>query len=279
MSAKKALLHLSFWVGLAAIFNVGIYFFMGPEKALQFVGGYIIEQSLSLDNLFLFLLIFSSFGIPPTYQRRVLNYGIFGAVVLRLIFVVLGVVIVSKFHWLLYVFGVVLIISGIKMMIKSEESEDFSTNKLFKLLNKLIPVSETLDGEKFFTRKNNILYATPLLAILILVEGSDIIFAVDSIPAIFSITTDSFIVYTSNLFAILGLRNMYFLLEKLHHSFQYVKYGVACILTFTGVKLTILFFHIEIPLVASLMTIASILVASILISTFAKKLSPTEYAK
>lgn len=279
MSTKKALVYLSFWVGLAAIFNLGIYFFMGADKALQFLGGYIIEQSLSLDNLFLFLLIFSSFGIKPEFQRRVLNYGIAGAVVLRLIFVVLGVVIVSKFHWVLYVFGVVLIISGVKMMFKNEEVEDYSDNKLFKILNKFIPVSDKLDGEKFFTRKNNILYATPLFAILVLVEGSDILFAIDSIPAIFSITTDSFIVYTSNLFAILGLRNMYFLLEKLHHAFQFVKYGVALILTFTGIKLSVLFFHIEIPLVTSLVTIASILGLSILASVIFKKESITEYAK
>lgn len=273
MSTKKALLCLGFWVGLAAIFDLGIYFFMGADKALQFLGGYIIEQSLSIDNLFLFLLIFSSFGIQPNFQRRILTYGIAGAVVLRLIFVILGVVIVSKFHWVLYVFGGVLIFSGIKMALKQDGDEDFSGNRSIQLLNRIIPVSDTLDGEKFFTRKNNILYATPLLAILVLVEGSDIIFAIDSIPAIFSVTTDTFIVYTSNLFAILGLRNMYFLLEKLHHAFQYVKYGVAFILIFTGIKLSMLFFHIEIPLLVSLITIASILGVSILASVINKKVT------
>ena len=271
MSTKKAVLRVLFWVGLALAFNVGIYFTQGSEKALEFFGGYVIEQSLSLDNLFLFLLIFSSFGIGSEYQKRVLNYGILGAIILRLVFVFLGVTIVNKFHWLLYVFGVVLIISGISMLLKKEHGANFKDSKMLKLLQKIIPVSDTLDGEKFFTKKGNILYATPLLAILVLVEGSDIIFAIDSIPAIFSITTDPFIVYTSNIFAILGLRNLYFLLEKLHHAFRFVKHGVACILTFTGIKLSLLFFHIEIPLVMSLATIAGILVLSIVASAVFKE--------
>lgn len=270
MTTKKAVRWLAFWVGLALVFNAGIYWVKGPEKAMEFLGGYIIEQSLSLDNLFLFILIFSSFGIPPQYQRRVLNYGIIGAVILRLIFVVLGVAIVSRFHWVLYLFGVILIFSGVKMMAKHEESADFKDNKLLKALGKVIPVLDRLEGEKFFVRINKVLYATPLFAILVLVEGSDLIFAIDSIPAIFSITTDPFIVYTSNIFAIMGLRNLYFLVEKLHHSFAYVKYGVALILVFTGVKLSLLFFHIEIPLVVSLITIFGIMLLSVVVSMAAK---------
>lgn len=266
MSTKKALSWLGFWVGLALLFNAGVYFFMGPQKALEFLGGYIIEQSLSLDNLFLFLLIFGSFGIPAQYQRRVLNYGIIGAIILRLIFVVLGVSIVNRFHWILYIFGFVLILSGIKMMIKNEEHQNFKDNKLLKLLGKIVPVSDELEGEKFFVRKNKVLYATPLFAILVLVEGSDLIFAIDSIPAIFSITTDPLIVYCSNIFAIMGLRNLYFLIEKLHSSFEYVKYGVALILTFTGIKLSLLMFHIEIPIVLSILVIFSLLALSMLVS-------------
>lgn len=266
MSTKKSLLYLSFWVGLAIIFNIGIYFFMGTEQALAFLGGYVIEQSLSLDNLFLFILIFQSFGIKSEYQKRVLTYGIVGAIILRLVFILLGVTIVNKFHWMLYIFGLLLIFSGFKMFRNDESNRSFKDSKLIKLLNKIIPVSDTLDGENFFTRKNGILYATPLLAIVLLVEGSDIIFAIDSIPAIFSITTDPFIVYTSNIFAILGLRNLYFLLEKLHNNFAYVKYGVASILVFTGIKLSVLFFHIEISIITSLITIFTILAISIIAS-------------
>lgn len=273
MTTKKALTRLGFWVALALIFNLGIYFLMGPQKAMEFLGGYIIEQSLSLDNLFLFIMIFGSFGIPATYQKRVLSYGIFGAIVLRLIFIILGVAIVNQFHWMLYIFGIVLIFSGIKMMVKDEEGSDVKDSKIIKALSKVIPVTKELHNEKFFVRIDKILYATPLFAILVLIEGSDVIFAIDSIPAIFSITTDPFIVYTSNIFAILGLRNLYFLLEKLHSSFRFVKYGVALILTFTGIKLSILFFHIEISIAASLITIFSLLTLSILASVFIKEKS------
>jgi len=271
MSTQKALKRLLFWVGMALVFNLGIYIFEGPQKAMEFLGGYIIEQSLSLDNLFLFILIFTSFGIESKYQGRVLTYGIFGAVVLRLIFVVLGVTIVNKFHWMLYVFGLILIASGIKMFISDEEGKDVKDSKLIKLVGKVIPVTKELHGEKFFVRVNNVLHATPLFAIIVLIEGSDILFAIDSIPAIFSITRDPFIVYTSNIFAILGLRNMYFLLEKLHNSFRFVKYGVAAILTFTGIKLSVLFFHFEIPLPVSLLTIAILLAGSILASMLVKE--------
>ncbi len=265
MSTKKALLWVLFWIGLAMIFNVGVYIFMGQEKALEFLGGFVIEKSLSVDNLFLFIMVFSSFGIRPEYQRRVLNYGIAGALILRLIFVLLGVTIVNMFHWMLYIFGAILIISGIKMMF-GNENNDVKDSKIIKLLGKIIPVTDNLEGNKFFVRKNKILYATPLFAVLILIEFTDIIFAVDSIPAIFSITTDPFIVYTSNIFAILGLRSMYFVLGNLHEKFKYVKYGVALILTFTGVKLSLLMFDVKIPIELSLAVIISILVLSIITS-------------
>lgn len=266
MSTKKAIKWVGIWVLLALIFNAGVYVVMGQQKAVEFLGGYIIEQSLSIDNLFLFIIVFASFNIPSKYQRRILNYGIFGAIVLRLIFVLLGVTIVNMFHWILYIFGVILIISGIKMMIKKEEGSDFSSSKVIKLLGKIIPITKELHEERFFVRQNKILYATPLFAILILIEFTDILFAIDSIPAIFSITTDPFIVYTSNIFAIMGLRSMYFVLGSLQERFKYVKYGVALILTFTGVKLGILFFHVEIPIVASLIIIFAILLGSILFS-------------
>jgi len=266
MSAKKALLWVAFWVGLALCFNTGIYFFMGKEKALEFLGGFVIEKSLSIDNLFLFIMVFTSFGIKPEYQRRVLNYGIAGALILRLIFVLLGVTIVSMFHWVLYVFGAILIISGVKMIFQHDKNKDLKKSKIIKLLGKIIPVTDGLEGNKFFVKKNKVLYATPLFAVLILIEFTDIIFAVDSIPAIFSITTDPFIVYTSNIFAIMGLRSMYFVLGNLHEKFKYVKYGVALILTFTGVKLSILMFNIKIPIELSLGIIFTILIGSIVAS-------------
>ncbi|PJI08142.1 tellurium resistance protein TerC [Clostridium sp. CT7] len=267
IDTKKALKHTLFWVLLALVFNGFIYLFMGKQNALEFLGGYVIEQSLSLDNLFLFLIIFESFSLSGLHQKKILSYGIFGAMVLRLIFILLGVAVISKFHWILYAFGILLIVSGFKMMFKNEdENTDYSNNFFFKLVGKIIPITKNLEGERFLIRKNGILYATPLLAILVLVEGSDLLFAVDSIPAIFSITTNPFIVYTSNIFAILGLRSMYFLLEKIHNKFEYVKYGVAIILIFTGIKLAILFFHIEISIVLSLLIIFMILILSIVFS-------------
>lgn len=271
LTTKKALRNFLFWVCLAIIFNLGIYIFLGQQKALQFLGGYVIEQSLSLDNLFLFLVIFSSFGITAECQKRILNVGIFSAMILRLIFIVLGVAVVSRFHWILYVFGIILIYSGIKIVIKREEEHNYNDSKLVKLLAKFINFSSELDGEKFFTIKNGIRYATPLLAILIIVESSDIIFAIDSIPAIFAVTTDTFIVYTSNIFAILGLRNLYFLLEKLNEAFKYVKFGVAGILVFTGIKLSLLFFHIEISVIVSILFIIVILLCSIFASILISK--------
>ncbi|MBV4436868.1 TerC/Alx family metal homeostasis membrane protein [Clostridium tyrobutyricum] len=271
MSTKKSLIHLGFWIGMALIFNAGIYIFMGHEKALAFLGGYVIEQSLSLDNLFLFLIIFECFAVNPQYQKRILTYGIIGAIILRFIFIILGVTIINQFHWMLYIFGIILIISGIKMIFKNDVVVNFKNSRVIGLLEKIIPVSDNIEGEKFFIRKNKILYATPLFAILILIEASDIIFAIDSIPAVFSITTDPFIVYTSNIFAILGLRNMYFLLEKLHNNFAYVKYGVACILIFTGIKLSITFFHINVSVIPSLAIIFSILLTSIFVSIILSK--------
>jgi tellurite resistance protein TerC len=271
METKKALKWVIFWIALALTFNLGIYLTLGEQKAVEFLGGYVIEKSLSLDNLFLFILVFGSFGISQKYQRRILNYGIIGALILRLIFVVLGVAVVSKFTWILYVFGAILIISGFKMMRNQEEEEDFKDNKLLKLVNKIIPVTDDLVEDKFFVRINNVLHATPLLAILVVIEGTDIIFAIDSIPAIFSITTDTFIVYTSNIFAILGLRSLYFLLASINDAFKYVKYGVALILIFTGIKLSILVFHIHIPVALSVGIIFTILVNSIIISVILKK--------
>ncbi|MCM8711840.1 TerC/Alx family metal homeostasis membrane protein [Clostridium sp. SYSU_GA19001] len=266
MRAKNALFSVLFWMCMSILFNIIVYIILGEESALQFLGGYMIEFSLSADNLFLFLMVFEAFKIPSMYQRRVLDYGIIGAIILRLVFIILGISVINKFHWILYLFGAVLLVSGVEMMFGGESNIDLKNSKVIKIIEKLLPVTEKLYGEKFFVRIKNKIYATPLFAIILIIETSDILFAIDSIPAIFSITTNPFIVYTSNIFAVLGLRSMYFVLQKLHSLFCYVKYGVALILSFTGVKLLILFFDIQIPLVISLLIIFLILIGSIAIS-------------
>lgn len=266
MKARNALKNFILWASLAMIVNIFIYFIFGAEYGLEFLGGYIIELSLSVDNLFLFLIIFTSFNIPISYQKRVLTYGIIGAIILRLLFIFLGVVIINKFHWLLYIFGFFLFFSGLKILFNNDEKVDFSKSKVLNFMKCILPVTNELHEEKFFLRKNGVLYATPLLLILVLIESSDIIFALDSIPAIFSITTNPYIVYSSNIFAILGLRSLYFLLAKLNSMFSYIKYGVACILMFTGIKLFIAFYAINISTIISLLVITIILLSSILFS-------------
>lgn len=265
MSSKKHLLKFLLITFIAFLVNLAIWYYMGSEKALEFLGGYIIELSLSVDNLFLFLLIFSSFGISANHQKRVLSYGIFGAIILRFIFVLLGIAVINKFTWILYIFGVLLIISGIKIMFNKEDDVSFENSKLIRILKKIIPVTQELYEEKFFVKINNVLHATPLFALLVLIEGSDLLFAIDSIAAIFAITTNPFIVYASNILAILGLRNLYFLLEKLHSTFEYVKYGIGIILIFTGIKLGISFKY-HIPVGISILIIIFILTTSVLFS-------------
>lgn len=271
MSTRKIMFKFLLTVLIALFFNTIIYFFLGYEKALQFFGGYVIELSLSVDNLFLFLLIFSSFGITPNYQERVLKFGIIGAVILRLIFIVIGITVVNRFKWLLYIFGILLILSGIKIIFAGEEHTSFQDSVILQILKRFIPVTNRLYGQSFFVKINKVRYATPLFAILFLIEGSDVIFALDSIPAIFAISTDPIIVYTSNILAILGLRNLYFFLEKLHSSFEYVKYGVGVILIFTGVKLGISFKY-HIPVDTSILIILAVLSLSIVFSIIVNKL-------
>lgn len=265
MSTKKYLFKFLSITFIAFLVDVVIWYYQGVEKALEFLGGYIIELSLSVDNLFLFLLIFSSFGITAKYQQRVLKYGIMGAIILRLVFVLLGIAVVNRFTWVLYIFGILLIVSGVKIVLNKEDDVSYENSKLINFLKKIIPVTKELHDEKFFVKINNVLHATPLFALLFLIEGSDVIFAIDSIPAIFAITTDPLIVYTSNILAILGLRNLYFLLEKLHSTFEYVKYGVGVVLIFTGIKLGISFKY-HIPVAVSILVIVSILAASVLFS-------------
>ncbi|WP_133016213.1 TerC/Alx family metal homeostasis membrane protein [Clostridium cuniculi] len=266
LRARSALRNFIMWASLAFVVNVFIYFIFGADYGLEFLGGYIIELSLSVDNLFLFLIIFTSFNIPISYQKRVLTYGIIGAVILRFVFIFLGVAIINTFNWVLYIFGFFLFCSGLKILLNKEEEADFSKSKVLNIMKHFIPVTKELHEEKFFVKINGLLYATPLLLILVLIESSDIIFALDSIPAIFSITTNPYIVYSSNIFAILGLRSMYFLLAKLNSMFSYIKYGVAFILMFTGIKLFVAFWGINISTVVSLLVIAIILLSSVLFS-------------
>ncbi len=263
MSGKKAFVWVLFWFDLTLCFCIGIFLFLGREKALEFISGFVIEQSLSIDNLFLFIVIFSSFGINQENQRRVLNYGIAGAFVLRLIFIVLGIKIIQSFHWLLNVFGFILILSGMQMMFKKEEKKDYGNSRIIQFVGRFFPITDRLEGDRFFIKKNHTLYATPLFVILVLIELTDIIFALDSIPSIFSVSTDPFIVFTSNIFAIIGLRNLFFVLGKVHEKFQLMKYGIAAILIFTGVKLSAMMFGLHISPEWSLAIIVSLMGGSI----------------
>lgn len=245
MRIRRALAWVALWTSLALLFGLLIYFVNpsfvhgidGKDKALTFYSGYIIELSLSVDNLFVFLVIFSSFNIPTRHQRRALNYGIIGAVVLRLLFILLGVALVSRFQWVLYIFGCLLLLSGVSVLLGKEKEKDYTKTGVARHIDKVIPYTGTLEGEKFFVRRDGKLYATLLFLVLLVIEVADLIFNIDSIPAIFSFTQDTFIIFTANVFAILGLRSLYFVLEKLNQMFRYVKYGVAIILIFTGFKL------------------------------------------
>jgi tellurite resistance protein TerC len=263
LSGKKAFVWVLFWFDLTLCFCIWIFIVLGRVKALEFISGFVIEQSLSIDNLFLFIVIFSSFGITTDNQRRVLNYGIAGAFVLRLIFIVLGIRIINSFHWLLNVFGFILILSGVQMMFKKEERTNYEDSRIIQFIGRFFRITDKLEGDKFFIKKNNLLFATPLFVILVLIELTDIIFALDSIPSIFSVSTDPFIVFTSNIFAIIGLRNLYFVLGKVHEQFHYVKYGIAAILTFTGIKLFVMIFGVHISPERSLAIIISLMAGSI----------------
>ena len=262
----KSLKWVFFWMGMAMVFNIIIWLTQGSGKALEFLGGYLIELSLSVDNLFVFISIFAGFHIAEHAQHKVLGYGIAGAIIMRFIFIFFGVKVVTSFEWILYIFGAILIINGIRMFKKNEKHNDPHNSKIIKVLRKVIPVTEDFVGEKFFVKQNGKRFATPLFAVLLLIEFSDVIFAIDSVPAVFSVSTDLLIVYTSNIFAILGLRQLYFVLEHLHERFAYVKYGVATILTFTGVKLALGIFHLHIATSASICIILGVLIASIVLS-------------
>lgn len=234
---REAALWSIGWVMLSLLFNLGIYLTVGREEALEFLTGYLVEKSLAVDNLFVFVLIFSYFGVPAKYQHRVLFWGILGALVMRAIFILAGAYVLQRYAWVMYVFGALLLVTGVRMAMRDDEGIDPEHSRVLQLTRKFLPVTVGFRGMHFFVRENGRLYATPLLLVLILIEVSDLVFAVDSIPAIFAITLDPFIVYTSNIFAILGLRSMYFLLAGVIHRFVYLKYALAVVLVFVGIKM------------------------------------------
>jgi tellurite resistance protein TerC len=268
---KESISWTVVWVTLAMIFNLGIYHYMGPQKGLEFFTGYIIEKSLSVDNVFVFALLFSYFAVPALYQHKVLFWGILGALVMRATMIFLGAALIAKFHWIIYVFGVFLILTGIKMIVKREEEIHPEKNPLVRWFKKFMPVTNDYRGDKFFVRENGIRMATPLFVVLLLVEFTDLIFAVDSIPAIFAVTRDPFIVYTSNVFAILGLRSLYFALAGVMDKFHYLKIGLGVVLTFVGIKMLLGHTEWKIDTNVSLLVIVSVLATSVVVSLLRPK--------
>jgi tellurite resistance protein TerC len=268
---KEAVIWTIVWITLAMLFNVFVYYEFGKVKALEFLTGYVIEYSLSVDNIFVFILIFTFFSVKDKYQHKVLFWGILGALIMRAVFIFAGVALINRFHWIVIIFGGFLLFTGIKMLFQKEETIDPDKNPVIKFFRKFLPVTESHEGDKLFVRHNKKLHATPLFLVLLIIESSDLIFAVDSIPAILAISQDTFIVYTSNIFAILGLRSLYFAVAGIMGYFRFLKVGLAFVLSFVGFKMVAAFFNLEIPIVYSLLTIVSILLLSILASVIIKK--------
>ncbi|WP_407244900.1 TerC family protein [Klebsiella pneumoniae] len=275
MTMKQAAGWSILWVTLSLLFNAAFWWYLvqtqgravADPQALAFLTGYLIEKALAVDNVFVWLMLFSYFAVPPALQRRVLVYGVLGAIVLRTIMIFAGSWLISQFDWLLYVFGAFLLFTGVKMALAKEDDSGIGDKPLVRWIRSHLRMTDTIDNEHFFVRKNGLLYATPLMLVLILVELSDVIFAVDSIPAIFAVTTDPFIVLTSNLFAILGLRAMYFLLAGVAERFSMLKYGLSVILVFIGVKMLIVDFY-HIPVAISLGVVGGILAVTLLINAW-----------
>ncbi len=265
VSLKEALAWSAIWISLAMVFNGFIYYWLGSEKALSFLAGYLVEKSLSVDNLFVFLLVFSYFKVPPLYQHKILFWGILGALFMRAIFIIAGIALISYFHFVIYIFGAFLIFTGIKLVTSKDDDIEPENNPVLKLVRKFIPIKTEYGVGKFFLRESGKLYATQLFVVLVVVETTDVIFAVDSIPAILAITPDPFIVYTSNIMAILGLRALYFALSGIMGMFHYLSYGLCLILVFIGVKMLISDFY-KIPIAVALGVIAGVLTISIILS-------------
>lgn len=262
---KEALTWTCVWVMLAFIFNVFVYYQFGEDKAFEFFTGYLLEKSLSVDNIFVIIMIFSYFNVPPAYQHKVLFWGILGALVMRVCFIFAGIELIHKFHWLIYIFGAFLIFTGIRIITQDDVKMDPDKNPIVKLVRRIFRVTPDFEGDRFFVKRDNLLWATPLFIVVIMIEATDLLFAVDSIPAILAISDDSFIVYTSNVFAILGLRSLYFALAGIEKFFAYLKYGLSAILIFVGAKMCIADWYkvpIEISLAFIILTLTLAVLAS-----------------
>lgn len=270
VSVREALTWTGVWIVLAMLFNLFVFLYFDKEKSLEFFTAYLVEKSLSIDNIFVIIMIFSYFSVPAAYQHKVLFWGILGALVMRVIFIFAGIELIHKFHWMIYLFGGFLIVTGVRMINSDEKPINPEKNPLVRFVRKLFPVTKSFEGDKFFVRRDHKTWATPLFIVVVLIEGTDLIFAVDSIPAIISISDDPFIVYTSNVFAILGLRSLYFALAGIEKYFTYLKYGLATILVFVGFKMVIADFY-KIPIEISLIVIFFLLVISMIASVLIKR--------
>jgi len=266
VSFREAFTWSAVWIGLALAFNAGIWYVMGSGKAVEFLTGYIIEKALSVDNLFVFIMIFSYFGIRGHHQARILKWGIIGALVMRGIFIFAGIEMLERFHWLFYVFGAILIVTAFKMAFGGQGGSDQGKSIVVRLASRFLPVTKKIHGDWFVTRRRGMWLASPLLVALLMVEASDLVFALDSIPAIFAVTLDPFIVFSSNVFAIMGLRALYFLLAHVMGIFVYLKYGISFILAFVGVKMLAAVSGVHVPAPLSLSIIAATLLMAVLAS-------------
>ena len=267
---KEALLWSGVWIGLAALFNIGVYIFRGAEAGLQWTTGYLIEKSLSVDNVFVFLLIFGAFAVPAKYQHRVLFWGIVGALVMRAVLIAFAGILLGSLHWMIYVFGAFLILTGLRFLRGGHEPPSLDENRLVRLAKRFYPVTEGYEGQRFFLTRNGVRFMTPLFLVLLLVESTDLVFAVDSIPAIYAITDDPFIVFTSNIFAILGLRALYFVLAGYLSGLAYLKPALAAVLVFVGAKM-ILVDVVKIPALLSLAVITAILTVAVVASFLSRR--------
>jgi tellurite resistance protein TerC len=267
---REALIWTAVWITLAMAFNLFVYSYLGKDKALEFFTAYLIEKSLSIDNIFVMIMIFAYFQVPDAYQHKVLFWGILGALVMRVIFIFAGIELIHRFHWLIYILGAFLIFTGIRMVTSVDHELEPEKNPLIKLARKIFPVTESFQADNFFIKRSGRTWATPLFLVVILIEATDLIFAVDSIPAILAISDDPFIVYTSNVFAILGLRSLYFALAAIEKYFKYLKYGLATILTFVGIKMCLTDIY-KISVEISLIVIAFLLAISMLLSVVVGK--------
>ncbi|MFU8813215.1 MAG: TerC family protein [Balneolaceae bacterium] len=273
ISIRESLVWTGIWIVLAILFGIGLYYYSGPDQALDYFTGYLIEKSLSVDNIFVFLLIFTYFGVEPKYQHKVLFWGIFGALVFRFIFIFAGVALIERFHWMIYLFGAFLVFTGIKLAFEKDKEIRPERNPILKLVRRFIPITKEYHGQNFFIRKRGRLIATPMFVVLIVIETTDIVFAVDSIPAIMAITRDTFIIYSANAFAILGLRALYFALAGVMRLFHYLHYGLSFILVYVGVKMLLEDLY-TIPTWITLTVLIGTITLSIIASLFFPKKDP-----